>query len=120
MDREKVIKALECRKNADKRCGNPCEDIGLCHYATVIRGLDGEIYRPFICDRERICADAITLLKEQEAKPMIENERGWNCPSCGLNLIGKSASGYPCYLIDLPEDEPIHFCPMCGQAVKWK
>lgn len=60
------------------------------------------------------------LLKKQEAKPMIENERGWNCPSCGMNLIGKTASGYPCDLIDLPEDEPIHFCPMCGQAVKWE
>lgn len=63
---------------------------------------------------------AVALLKEQEAKPMIENERGWNCPSCGMKLIGKTASGYPCDLIDLPEDEPIHFCPMCGQAVKWE
>ena len=68
MDREKVIKALECIKNADKRCGNPCEDTGLCHYATAVRGLDGEIYRPFICDRERICADAIAMLKEQEKR----------------------------------------------------
>ena len=65
-DREKVIKALECRKKADKRCGNPCEDTGLCHYATAVRGLDGEIYKPFICDRERICADVLALLKEQE------------------------------------------------------
>ena len=73
-DREKVIKALECRKNADKRCGNPCEDTGLCHYATAVRGLDGEIYKPFICDRERICADAIALLKEQEN----EYEKGFN------------------------------------------
>lgn len=64
-DLEKIIKALECRKNADKRCGNPCEDTGLCHYATAVRGLDGEIYRPFICDMGRIYADAIELLKEQ-------------------------------------------------------
>ena len=64
--------------------------------------------------------DAIALLKEQDVKPMIENEIGWNCPSCGMNLIGKTASGYPCDLIDLPEDEPIHFCPKCGQAVKWE
>ena len=64
--------------------------------------------------------DEITeLLKEQEAKPMIENEHGWNCPSCGMKLIGKTASGYPCDLIDLPEDDQIHFCPKCGQAVKW-
>ena len=65
-------------------------------------------------------AHAVALLKTQKAKLMIENERGWNCPSCGMDLIGKSASGYPCNLIDLPEDEPIHFCPLCGQAVKWE
>ena len=59
------------------------------------------------------------MLKEQEAKPMIENERGWNCPSCGITLIVKTASGYPCDLIDLPENKPIHFCPRCGQEVKW-
>jgi len=73
----------------------------------------------FLRITHRLRDDALALMKKQKAKPMIENERGWNCPSCGMNLIGKSASGYPCYLIDLPEDEPIHFCPMCGQAVKW-
>ena len=68
MDMENVIKALECRKNADKRCGNPCEDTGLCHYAKAMRGLDGKAFKPFtfICDRERICADAIALLEEQQ------------------------------------------------------
>ena len=70
-------------------------------------------------DRFLAVDNAIALLKKQEAKPMIENEIGWFCPSCGLDLIGKTASGYPCDLIDLPEDEPIHFCPRCGQAVKW-
>lgn len=54
------------------------------------------------------------LLEDQEAKPMIENERGWNCPACGIELIGKTASGYPCDLIDLP----LNFCPRCGQEVK--
>lgn len=73
-----------------------------------------------ICDIEERASDALALLEEQDGKPMIENERGWNCPSCGMNLIGKTASGYPCDLFDLPEDEPIHFCPMCGQAVKWE
>ena len=64
-DREKVIKALECRKNADKRCGNPCEETGMCHYATAVRDLDGEIYKPFVCDRERICTDALALINTQ-------------------------------------------------------
>ena len=73
-----------------------------------------------ICDIEERASVALTLLEEQKAKPMIENERGWNCPSCGMKLIGKTASGYPCDLIDLPEDEPIHFCPRCGQAVIWE
>lgn len=57
---------------------------------------------------------ALALLEDQEAKPMIENERGWNCPACGMKLIGKTASGYPCDLIDLP----LNFCPRCGQEVK--
>jgi len=73
--------------------------------------------------QDAMYADMLFLLDDlesREAKPMIENEHGWNCPSCGMKLIGKTASGYPCDLIDLPEDEPIHFCPKCGQAVKWE
>ena len=96
MTNEDAIKWLENLKND---IGNPHYEC-LWHYAQAI---------------DEICA----MLKEQEAKPMIENEHGWNCPSCGMKLIGKTASGYPCDLIDLPEDEPIHFCPKCGQAVKW-
>ena len=65
-DIEKVIKALECRKNAGNRYRNPCAETGMCHYATAIHDINGEIYRPFICDRERICTDALALLKEQE------------------------------------------------------
>ena len=108
MDREKVIEALNCRGYDDDL---PCS---VCAY-----------YRPdekpvAKCDYKQIYDDAIALLKKQDEKPMIENKRGWNCPSCGMKLIGKTASGYPCGLIDLPEDEPIHFCPMCGQAVKWE
>ena len=114
IERKKVIKALECRKNADKRCGNPCEDTGLCHYATAVRGLDGEIYRPFICDRERICADALSLLKEQ---PEIEPKQ--------VDLYGKDEwYGLVCVCPDckaewMSDKDDTHFCPKCGQAVKW-
>ena len=63
--------------------------------------------------------DTITMLKEQEAKPMTEYDDGWDCPRCGLKLVGKTASGYPCDELDLPNDEIVKYCPVCGQAVKW-
>ena len=97
--KEKVIKALECRKNADKRCGNPCEETGICHYAKAVRDINGEIYRPFICDRERICTDALALLKEQE--PITDRMRNRICPNCGTILKGR-------------------YCHECGQAVKFQ
>ena len=120
-DIDKVITALECRKNADKRCGNPCEELGMCHYATAVRDINGEIYRPFICDRERICTDAIILLKEQKAKQIIrkqckkEHEDGsidyfaeWYCPHCNS-------------LIQRGFDAPwIKFCYKCGKPVLWE
>lgn len=111
IDREKVIKALECRKNADKRCGNPCEDTGMCHYATAVQSLDGEIYRPFICDRERICADAIALLKEQEAvKPGKDND---GTPEPYI------AWWYVCGNCSWPIDMTDRYCRRCGRSVKW-
>ena len=109
IDREKVITGLELCTNI-----SPDGCLMLCPY----KDEKDETYSGF-CEQV-LKQDALALLKEQDGKPMIENERGWNCPSCGMNLIGKTASGYPCDLIDLPEDEPIHFCPMCGQAVIWE
>lgn len=110
MDREKVIKGFElCLKTIDEPdCRKECP------YYEACQKYEGRvIFQPLM-------RDALAMLKEHEAKPMIENEHGWNCPSCGMKLIGKTASGYPCDLIDLPDDEPIHFCPKCGQAVKWE
>lgn len=70
-------------------------------------------------DRCDAIEDALALLKEQEAKPMTEYDDGWDCPRCGLKLVGKTASGYPCNEFDLPNDEIVKYCPECGQAVKW-
>ena len=66
IDREKVIKAVECRKNVHKRCGNPCERIGDCEYAVWARDSDSEPYYPCCCDIEKLCDDILFLLKEQE------------------------------------------------------
>ena len=118
LDREKVIKALKCRKDADKRCGNPCEYTGLCHYAKAIRGSDGEIYFPYLCDRERICADAIAMLKEQETEKAAlkvladrqcevnhhQYERKGFCPECHQEIKLSMNRNY---------------CGFCGQLVKW-
>lgn len=65
-DKEKVIKGLECRKNAKMRCGNPCEETGNCKYATLIRDPSGEPYYPYICDRKKLCEDALALIREQQ------------------------------------------------------
>lgn len=68
-----------------------------------------------VSDAEKI----ISLLRIQEAKPMTEYDDGWDCPRCGIKLIGKTASGYPYDMLDLPNDEIMKYCPVCGQAVKW-
>lgn len=98
MDMEKVIKGLEKTEIMLKQA--------------VDRGGEMAVMGAFKCLNS--VTDALAMLKDQEAKPMIENERGWNCPACGIRLIGKTASGYPCDLIDLP----LNFCPRCGQEVK--
>ena len=110
IDMEKVIKALECRKNADKRCGNPCENTGLCHYATAVRDLNGEIYKPFICDRERICADAIIMLKEHEVVEPILKRKGRN----------KYYNDYVCSRCDNEAVYEQNYCIECGARFLWE
>ena len=96
-DREKVINQIEVDIQRAERTGEMLVYVGL-----------------------KTAKDAISMLKEQEAKPMTEYDDGWNCPRCGLKLIGKTASGYPCDLLDLPNDEIVKYCPACGQEVKWE
>lgn len=73
-DREKVVKAIECRKTAHERCGNPCERTGACEYAAWIRDPDGTPYYPCYCDVKRLCEDVLALLREQEPVPTVG---GW-------------------------------------------
>ena len=110
-DLKKVIKAVECRKNVHKRCGNPCEQIGNCEYAAWVRDSDGEPYYPCFCDTEKLCDDILFLLKEQEAKPpVVHTLLGVNyyyCPGCA-RPITKSVA----------EEQP-RYCKDCGKGLKW-
>ena len=75
--------------------------------------------------RDNIIAE-LTLGKKdkkqykREPMDMNETENGFYCPSCEMKLVGKTYSGFPCAKIDMPNDEPVKFCPRCGQAVKWE
>lgn len=59
---------------------------------------------------------AADLLKEQESKPIAYTDNPYtglpvaHCPKCGKFARQFHAS----------TDEETHFCPWCGQAVKWE
>lgn len=89
---EKVIKGLECcLKESDHLYSNPC---------------NGCPYEGQECV-DRMKADALVLLKEQEAvEPRrIDGKRNHSikCGNCNYDLL----TGYM-------------FCPHCGRAVKWE
>ena len=108
IDRKKVIKAVECRRNVHKRCGNPCEQIGNCEYAAWVRDSDGEPYYPCCCDTEKLCDDILLLLKEQEPMMVRLTASTIRCPKCGKQITSRGAI-----------HREIKFCWKCGQAVKW-
>lgn len=87
---EKVIKAIENCIGQPKCFDCPWEE---CSYEHEI--VNSVPYS--------LMLDALALLKEQEPKPV---GKEWNeCPNCGKVLSSI---------------EHIHFCGMCGQAVKWE
>ena len=63
-----------------------------------------------------IANDAIVLLKEQEALPIVYHDNPYtglpvaHCPKCG-----KFARQYHAVY-----EEETKFCPYCGQEVKWE
>lgn len=110
-DIEKVMKALKCRAKAGSRCSNPCERIGVCEYAKQIVGLDGEPYYPFVCDKKRICEDALELLKEQRKKGHWIEKGDYNmdvyydCSVCGESWTTIEGT---------PWENGMNYCPHCG------
>ena len=115
MDREKAIKGLECHRIDDNHRIN-CTD---CPYY-----VDDDNHIRCVND---LHDDALSLLKEQEAKQAIKQtyhvmmnrdyenpvevtRYDWLCPTCKSLL---------CRDIDVIDDN-YHFCKVCGQAVKWE
>ena len=92
MDREKVIKGLECCANS---CGNGCP------YADIDDDCQG-----------MLCMDTLALLKEQEAvKPKTTiTYNGFHYDYCGN--CGR--------LLPVAQDfEKANYCPSCGRMVDW-
>lgn len=88
IDREKVIKQLD--------------EIG--HYFfDIYRKEDDREEGCLALDRADVVADAIALLKEQEAVKPIEGYGYYICGICKQPLKGESRK----------------FCPECGRKVKW-
>ena len=102
MDVQTVMTWLEiCGKN------NDCS--GCCPYSENGFGEYGQC-------RESLMADAYDLLKEQEAKPIVYTDNHYtglpvaHCPKCG-KFARQFHMAQP--------GEETHFCPWCGQEVKW-
>ena len=99
IDREKVIKGLEC-------CDGYCDDETGCPYFDELE--------PFDC-QEQLRADAISLLKAWEpVKPILDIDE-WKCGSCGHALEHQELLGD-----NVLFHEQYNYCPECGRAVKWE
>ena len=97
IDREKVIKGLECCADGDCK-GQECP----YHHNLP------EDWNKFDCNTE-LARDALELLKEQEPKQVVmtTNSYGtkfYHCPRCNHDIYA-----YPRQM----------YCSQCGQAVKW-
>ena len=96
VDREKVIKGLECCTNNGVVCFSDCP------YCKEFTMADGRCITA-------LQADALALLKDQEAKPVIVTNaygtRFYHCPKCNRDLYAYIRQRY---------------CSNCGQKVKWE
>ena len=99
IDREKVLKGLEC---CAAMGGYECQKCPYRHEC-----LDNDL--PY--GMPHLAADALALLKEQEPKTVLRRDDGYYCPRC--STITTRAIGV----------QKLHlgtsYCPYCGQAVKW-
>ena len=97
MDREKVIKGLECCLTFDSPCGD-------CPYYSYedIQELD--------CERN-LRHDALALLKEQES---VEPKK-----TAYQRVDHTIAYRYRCGTCDMSIFPSYKYCPFCGRSVNW-
>ena len=96
LDREKVIKGLECCMS-ESRCYK-------CPYQTEGECENGTSYY------SKSIEDAIALLRKQEPVTWSYDGFDLKCSNCGLHINDELY-----YIMD----KPISFCPACGRKVKW-
>lgn len=93
IDREKVLKGLEC---CCSMTGDACRQ---CPY-------DEECAKMIGSGSAHLCANALELLND-EPSPVLNVEKfncyHGNCPACGKVIHYKNT----------------RYCPYCGKAVKW-
>lgn len=94
IDREKVIKGLEC---CMKWTGEP--DTATCHCSDCSYTNMDILGEGCLID---LINDALALLKEQEAKEPFSEHHLFICPVCKNALFREQK-----------------YCHECGQAVKW-
>ena len=100
MDREKVIKGLECCVAYDYKCND-------CPYQDDGGAEDG-------CYSDELKADALALLKAQEPMEPIRDINGvYYCGICETICVG--------YEVDFTNSiiKVENYCHKCGRKVKW-
>ena len=96
-NREKVIKGLECCASMN---GSACRE---CPYSSEC--IDYEV--PYPTGTAHLAADALVLLKEQEAvKPKKADNPDESEYCCGI-------CGYPLWLDEF-------YCAHCGRRIEWE
>ena len=96
IDKEKVIKGLECCMS-ESRCYK-------CPYLTEGECENGTSYY------SKSSEDAITLLREQEPVTWSYEYNCFICSNCGLAIEDE---------VNCLMNNSINFCPTCGRKVKW-
>ena len=106
MDREKVIKGLECCLPMTTR--NGLADCKQCPYDRKIT-LEGGVTE---CCHD-LMAEALALLKAQEPVKPVRKQGLYLCGNCHETAVGYVAD-FTRRLIKLD-----NYCRKCGRAVKW-